>query len=54
MTRKQARAKLKAMEREVENGLHVWVRKGEDLEVLMDKRDRFLKKNRKLLGFVKE
>jgi hypothetical protein len=54
MTKKQARAKLKAMEKMVENGLHVWIRKGEDLEVLMDKRDRFLKKNRKLLGLAKE
>lgn len=54
MTKKQARAKLKTMEKRVEVALHVWITKGKDLEALMDKRDRFLKKNRKLLGLAKE
>jgi hypothetical protein len=51
-TKKQARAKLKAMNMRIKTALHVWIKKGEDLEILIDKRDRFLKKYKKFIGSV--
>jgi hypothetical protein len=49
MTKKRAAAELRAMKDAVEIALHKWIEAGEDLEILMDKRDQFSKRYKKLL-----
>ena len=54
MTPSKAKAKLKAMDDALEIALHEWISAGEDLEFERDRRERFVKKYQKLLGFPKK